>query len=125
MARLVWALDGRRRPYALAAAPRAALCSRAHGSTWLSAPFVLFTIPVLGQAMHHAKPTAYDRSGMLVPPISNEALKKRIAVQAARRSAGAAADKGYVTLEERDVGEVELRYINMSMYMDMYMRMYM
>ena len=44
----------------------------------LSGPFVIFTVPVLGQALHHAKPTGYDKSGMLVPVMSNGALKRRI-----------------------------------------------
>jgi len=44
----------------------------------LSGPFVLFTVPVLGQALHHAKATGYDRSGMLVPKLSNSGLKQRI-----------------------------------------------
>ena len=44
----------------------------------LSGPFVIFTMPVLGQALHHAKPTGYDKSGMLVPILSNGGIKRRI-----------------------------------------------
>lgn len=35
-----------------------------------SFPYLIFIVPVLGQALHQAKPTGYDQSGMLVPQLS-------------------------------------------------------
>ena len=36
----------------------------------LSFPFLIFLIPIVGPSLHHAKPTAYDKQGMLVPKLT-------------------------------------------------------
>ena len=35
----------------------------------LSFPFLIFLVPIVGPSLHHAKPTAYDKQGMLVPKL--------------------------------------------------------
>lgn len=47
----------------------------------LSFPFLIFNVPALGRALHHAKPTAYDQGGALVPKLSNRDLKQMLAQQ--------------------------------------------
>ena len=42
-----------------------------------SFPYLVFIVPVLGQALHQSKPTAYDQSGMLVPLLSGVMIKKK------------------------------------------------
>ena len=40
-------------------------------------PFLLFFIPILGQALHGARPTAYDMNGLLTPLLSASNIKKK------------------------------------------------
>ena len=42
-----------------------------------SFPYLVFIVPVLGQALHQSKSTAYDQSGMLVPLLSGVMIKKK------------------------------------------------
>ena len=35
----------------------------------LSLPFLIFLVPILGTSLHHAKPTAYDQAGLVVPTL--------------------------------------------------------
>ncbi len=43
----------------------------------LSLPFLLFSLPLIGKALHHAKTTAYDQSGVLVPKLSATLMKRK------------------------------------------------
>jgi len=43
----------------------------------LSFPFIVFTVPILGQALHHAQRTAYDQSGTLVPKLAVRQMKEK------------------------------------------------
>jgi hypothetical protein len=45
----------------------------------LSFPFLVFLIPIVGPSLHHAKPTAYDKQGMLVPKLTTAQIKLMIA----------------------------------------------
>jgi len=40
-----------------------------------SFPFLVFLIPIVGPSLHHAKPTAYDKQGMLVPKLNTGQIK--------------------------------------------------
>jgi len=42
-----------------------------------SFPYLVFIVPILGQALHQSKSTAYDQSGMLVPLLSGVMIKKK------------------------------------------------
>ena len=42
-----------------------------------SFPFLIFHVPVLGNALHASKPTGFDKHGRLVPTLTNLELKKR------------------------------------------------
>ena len=44
----------------------------------LAFPFLVFVVPVLGGALHHAKATAYDKSGMLVAKLDAKQLRKKV-----------------------------------------------
>ena len=44
----------------------------------LSFPFLLFVLPMVGPALHHAKETAYDQAGRLVPKLSDSLIKEKI-----------------------------------------------
>jgi len=45
----------------------------------LSFPFLIFLIPIVGPSLHHAKPTAYDKQGMLVPKLTTAQIKLMMA----------------------------------------------
>ena len=49
-----------------------------------SFPFVLFEVPILGQALHGAEKTGYDQSGALAPKLSSGLLKMKIAADRER-----------------------------------------
>ena len=40
-------------------------------------PFLIFMVPVVGGAFAEARPTAYDKSGMLCPNLSSGQLKTK------------------------------------------------
>ena len=42
-----------------------------------SFPYLVFVVPILGQALHQSKATGYDHSGMLVPMLSGDLIKKK------------------------------------------------
>jgi len=42
-----------------------------------SFPFLIFNVPVLGNALHASKPTGFDKSGRLVPSLTSTQLKER------------------------------------------------
>jgi len=44
----------------------------------LSFPFLIFLLPIVGPSLHHAKPTAYDKQGMLVPKLTTAQIKLMI-----------------------------------------------
>uniref|UniRef100_A0A7S0JGZ4 Uncharacterized protein n=1 Tax=Calcidiscus leptoporus TaxID=127549 RepID=A0A7S0JGZ4_9EUKA len=44
----------------------------------LSAPFLLFSAPIFGPALHRSCPTGYDKSGLLVPKLSGGLIKRKI-----------------------------------------------
>lgn len=44
----------------------------------LSFPFLIFLAPIVGPSLHHAKPTAYDKQGMLVPKLTTAQIKLMI-----------------------------------------------
>jgi len=44
----------------------------------LSFPFLVFLLPIVGPSLHHAKPTAYDKQGMLVPKLTTAQIKLKI-----------------------------------------------
>ena len=50
----------------------------------LAFPFLIFNVPVVGQALHGAKLTAYDRAGCLCPQLSTALLRKKIAADKKR-----------------------------------------
>lgn len=45
----------------------------------LSFPFLIFLVPIVGPSLHHAKPTAYDKQGMLVPKLTTAQIKLMVA----------------------------------------------
>jgi len=57
--------------------------------TWalLSLPYLVFTVPLLGRALHRARPTGYDKEGQLVPMLSSALMKAKMARDQQRRRA--------------------------------------
>ena len=49
-------------------------------------PYVAFIVPVLGEALHQAKPTGYDQSGNLVPQLGSAMIKKKVHLDAQRKA---------------------------------------
>ena len=47
----------------------------------MSAPFVVFNLPVFGQALHQAKSTGYDQTGLLVRRLTNDLMKKKTIIE--------------------------------------------
>lgn len=43
----------------------------------MSFPFLIFHIPILGEALYGAKITGYDKSGLLVPRLSISAVTEK------------------------------------------------
>ena len=54
----------------------------------LSFPFLLFLVPIVGSSLHHAKPTAYDKQGMLVPKLSTAQIKMKLKREEAEAKKG-------------------------------------
>ena len=51
----------------------------------LAFPFLIFHVPVFGSALHGAKPTGYDKSGLLVPKLSSSHILKKERFEEERR----------------------------------------
>ena len=48
--------------------------------TWglLSFPYLVYVVPVLGDSLHQAKPTAYDHTGVLCPRLTPVLIKQKM-----------------------------------------------
>ena len=42
-----------------------------------SFPFMLFLVPILGEALHGSQPTGYNRSGLLTPKLANSQVVEK------------------------------------------------
>lgn len=52
----------------------------------MSFPFLVFIIPIFGEALHGANATGYDKSGLLVPRLSSDRIRQKKELESQRRA---------------------------------------